>query len=229
MSNRISVENNSQAEEYDLVPDLCPQCHHAVHPSVLKATLNGDPTRVGTLLEIAFKCTNQKCLSMFIGQYAKKQIHLGVPVGAFYFKQSVPKNFLAPEIFPEVVEISASFKTIYEQACAAEEFGLNEIAGVGYRKALEFLIKDYCIHKKPEIEESIKSSLLGAVINNHVEEGNLKACALRAAWLGNDETHYIRKWENKDINDLKILINLSCVWVRSNVLTEKYLAEMDKS
>lgn len=27
----------------------------------------------------------------------------------------------------------------------------------------------------------------------------------RAAWLGNDETHYVRKWPEKDVKDLKSL------------------------
>jgi hypothetical protein len=52
------------------------------------------------------------------------------------------------------------------------------------------------------------------------------AYAKRAAWLGNDEIHYVRKWEDRDINDLKILIELTCGWVRNNLLTEKYMAEM---
>jgi hypothetical protein len=213
--------------EYDFPPDVCPQCHHAVHPKVLQSTLNGNPSNSGTLLEIAFKCAHRNCQSMFIGQYERRLTQSGgAKVGVFHLKQCVPQKYLAPKIPKEVEEISTSFKIIYEQACAAEAFQLNEIAGVGYRKALEFLIKDYCIYKNPKSEESIKSSLLGAVINNYVEDENLKTCAQRAAWLGNDETHYVRKWEDKDINDLKILIELSCVWVRSSVLTEKYLAEM---
>jgi hypothetical protein len=31
---------------------------------------------------------------------------------------------------------------IAQQASDAEQYGLDQIAGVGYRKALEFLIKD---------------------------------------------------------------------------------------
>ena len=102
----------------------------------------------------------------------------------------------------------------------------NEIAGVGYRKALEFLIKDYCIHKTPEKSDIIKRTNLGSVIENFVEDTNIKNCAKRATWLGNDETHYTKKWEDRDISDLKILIKLSCGWINSNLLTEKYLQEM---
>jgi hypothetical protein len=213
---------------YDYSPDVCPQCHHALNPTLLQGTLSGEASRAGTKLEIAFKCTHRDCLSMFIGQYRRTQRDSNRNLtGTFHLKRTTPVSHIAPEIFEEVIEISPSFKTIFEQASAAESYGLNEISGVGYRKALEFLVKDYCIHKSPEKEEEIKASLLGVVINNHVDDTNLKTCAQRAAWLGNDETHYVRKWEDKDISDLKTLIELSCVWVRSNVLTEKYLQEME--
>jgi hypothetical protein len=36
--------------------------------------------------------------------------------------------------------------------------------------------------------------------------------AKRAIWLGNDETHIVRKWEKKDLQDLKSLI---CITVTS--------------
>lgn len=220
--------DGSSVVEYDHTPDVCPQCHHALHPKILTATLNGSATAQGTFLEVACKCTHRLCQSMFIGQYKRFQKNpSGQMFGTFKLQKCVPLKYIAPEIFPEVEKISPSFKNIYEQACAAEAAQFDEISGVGYRKALEFLIKDYCIHKNPEKEVEIKAVFLGVVINNYVEDANLKACAQRAAWLGNDETHYVRKWENKDINDLKTLINLSCVWVRSNILTEQYLSEME--
>jgi hypothetical protein len=54
----------------------------------------------------------------------------------------------------------------------------------------------------------------------------VKACAKRAAWLGNDETHYVRKWTDKDVRDLKILITLTINWINNVLLTRKYTAEM---
>jgi hypothetical protein len=215
--------NDSDVIKYDHNPDICPQCHHALQPKLLKGTISGNIGELETLLEIAFQCTNRKCMKMFIGQYKRP----ASATTSFRYIKSVPIKYVAPTIFPEVEEISPSFKTIYGQAYAAESNQLEEIAGVGFRKALEFLIKDYCIHKNPSDEHLIKSTMLGNVIDRYVDDANLKACAKRAAWLGNDETHYVRKWENKDISDLKTLIDLSCVWVKSNILTEKYLHEME--
>ena len=70
--------------------------------------------------------------------------------------------------------------------------------------ALEFLIKDYACLENPDKEEVIKKTLLGKCINEYILDSNVKACAKRATWLGNDETHYVRKWTDQDISDLKI-------------------------
>ena len=56
--------------------------------------------------------------------------------------------------------------------------------------------------------------------------GITKKQSARAAWLGNDEVHYVRKWQDKDIEDLKRLIRLTEAWVLHSLLTDDYLADM---
>ena len=46
-------------------------------------------------------------------------------------------------------------------------------------------------------------------------------------WLGNDETHYIRRWQDKQINDLKRLIQLTINWIHNTLLPKKYLEDME--
>lgn len=128
-----------------------------------------------------------------------------------------------------IVNISSFFCEIYNQAEAAEAYGLNQIAGIGYRKAMEFLIKDYAKIKFPDKEESIKKKSLAACIESYVLEPRLKAMAKGAIWLGNDETHYERKWVDKDINDLKTLIDLTLHWINYETLTEQYKESMNIS
>ena len=103
---------------------------------------------------------------------------------------------------------------------------LDQVAGMGYRKSLEFLVKDFLITQRPTDEENIKKTMLGACINNYVDDPRIKSVASRATWLGNDETHYVRKWIDKDIEDLKILIKLSVNWIENVLLTEKYTKDM---
>lgn len=222
----ISIDSHGLA--YDYYPDICPICHHAVSPGFLVSSISGQPHKDGTRISMAFKCTYRNCMHMFIGIYERIEVDaVGNSIGEFKFNKAVPLEFEEPEIHEEVIEISPSFKTINGQSHAAEAYGLDEIAGVGYRKALEFLIKDFCIHKNPEKEDEIKKMFLGAVIDDYVDDTNIKTCAKRAAWLGNDETHYVKKWEEKDIQDLKLLIELTSGWVRNNLLTKKYMSEME--
>ena len=61
-----------------------------------------------------------------------------------------------------------------------------------------------------------------------MDDPRLKQCAERATWLGNDETHYERKWIDRDVDDLKTLIRLTVNWVESALLTEKYAKGMVK-
>lgn len=221
-----NVQTDGGSLPIDRYADKCPHCHHALAPRLVGATISGDSHARGTYIDVAFKCTLHDCLRLFIGTYKRTTMQGERMVHDFRFQKAVPLSFQPPEIQEEVKEISPSFENILSQSYAADSMGLDEVAGVGYRKALEFLIKDYCVHRVPEEEGSIKGAFLGAVIDKYVDDANLKACAKRAAWLGNDETHYVRKWEDKDINDLKVLIKLSCNWVSNNILTEKYMAEM---
>lgn len=43
------------------------------------------------------------------------------------------------------------FASLYRQALAAEGYGLTDISGMGFRKALEFLVKEYAIRRFPQI------------------------------------------------------------------------------
>ena len=53
-----------------------------------------------------------------------------------------------------------------------------------------------------------------------------KSVALRATWLGNDESHYYRKWEEKDFEDLKTFLRLTINSIENQLLVEKYENEM---
>ena len=78
----------------------------------------------------------------------------------------------------------------------------------------------------PTKEEAIKSKPLGKCIQEDVSEAKVKKVAERAVWLGNDETHYVRKWKEKDVDDLVSLIFLTVHWIESEIETEKLLESM---
>lgn len=133
---------------------------------------------------------------------------------------------LEKKFAPMVAELSPMFVKIYNQALVAETQSLDQLVGIGLRKALEFLVKDFAKQQHPDDVEAIQKCPLATCIENYVSDANVKGCAKRAVWLGNDETHYVRKWEDKDIADLKLLVHLTTNWVDNVLLTQKYVAEM---
>ena len=221
---QVTAEGSTHA--FDRPPDTCPICHHAIEPRLLTGTLSAAHGPRDTVLDVAFKCTRPACARMFIGRYSADSDHRGILTGAYSLRGAVPVSPTPPTIAEEVKAVSPAFVEIYTQASAAEAYGLSQIAGVGFRKALEFLVKDYCVSKTPEAAEPIKTKMLGRCIADHVTDANIKVCAQRAAWLGNDETHYVRKWEDKDILDLKVLLELTMNWIRNEALTKRYLESM---
>lgn len=172
-----------------------------------------------------FSCTSHKCLELFIAAYSKDDSNFYDDM--FYYRGSAPYKAHPVQFESTILEISESFSEIYNQAKEAEDRDLDQICGVGYRKALEFLIKDYAILINPENEEQIKREFLNGVITNYIHSEKIKEISKRAVWIGNDETHYIRKWDNKDINDLKILIKLTTNWITNEVLSKNYIEEMN--
>jgi len=215
-----------QLDFLDRVPDVCPLCHNAIQAELVGSVMVY-PKPAGAFLEVVFRCPSQTCGRLFIGRYESIPDKSKRPVGgSFKLAEVVPRTAKAPEIPEEVKSISPGFQEILAESSSCEAQGLVQVAGVGYRKALEFLVKDYCIRANPGSKQDIVQNPLGKCIDKFIDDPKIKQCAQRAAWLGNDETHYSRRWLDLDINDLKTLIRLTVGWIEHNVLSEAYLAKM---
>lgn len=211
----------------DQQPDRCPICHHNIIPDAMFIKQDEQSSIFKAAMEVVYKCPNGRCTELFISYFDE-------PTGAatdpnrdcFRLKGSRPFEPV-PVTFPgPVKEISQSFCDIYEEAHKAEEFGLMQVCGVGYRKALEFLIKDYVIKENPTDKSAIEAMMLGPCIEKYVNDPKTKQVAQRATWLGNDETHYQRRWINKDVTDLKMLIDLVIHLIQVEHLTAEALKSM---
>jgi len=219
--------NGGREHDYDKDPDHCPICHHGIKAVHISSNVVQRSGSKGDLLQILYRCPRDDCQMAFIGTYRQNYAsRTRYPEGPFILRNTAPHYAKEPDIPREIKQLSPGFVEVYSQSASAETYQLDQIAGVGYRKSLEYLIKDYALLKNPDKEEEIKGSYLGGCIENYVDGENIKSCAKRAAWLGNDETHYVRKWEEKDIEDLKVLIQLTQAWILNNLLTDKYLDEM---
>lgn len=211
--------------EVDDIPDTCPSCFHTIEP--IKRFGWYEKKYVGEIsLQIIFQCPKQECRRLFIAYYKHRGDVIRDLRDTLFFSASAPWNIKKREFSKTIAEISPKFCEIYNQARAAELRGYKEICGAGYRRAIEFLIKDYIIRGDEKKRETIEQKWLGKCIDEHIEDERIKGSAKRATWLGNDETHYIREFKDKDLDDLKALIDLTVLWMESVDLLNKYFKEM---
>ncbi|NWE90524.1 hypothetical protein HX893_20570 [Pseudomonas reactans] len=112
-----------------------------------------------------FACPRANCKKIFIATYKFDDFH-----GIYAIKSLLPRTPKVASIAQEIADISPQFLAIYNQAYQAEAYGLGEIAGVGYRKSLEYLIKDYCTSLHPDKEEDIKKRPIAQVIEAFVSK-----------------------------------------------------------
>lgn len=223
----LDPDSDSFKVDFEAVPDHCPICHQGVHvEQPFEHGLVSQRRAKGGVLQVLFRCPRTACGVSFLATY--KSVLQGGTRDTYYFflERLDPRAAQQPVISNSVKEISPSFATIYSQALQAEKSALDQIAGCGYRRALEFLIKDYLIHKNSTDADQIKKMFLGSCISTYISDENIKVCAARATWLGNDQTHYERRYELHDINHLKELIDLTQYWMSSELLTQKYKAEI---
>ncbi|MCC0682715.1 DUF4145 domain-containing protein [Clostridioides sp. ES-S-0005-03] len=209
-----------------IIEDECPICHTSIMPKTLNSYFLLGFNQHLSILNL---CT--KCKECFITRY-DLDYDFFYETGEDYYQTNNPVSFPYKakllEFDKEITNISPAFVKIYNQSYIAEQKDLDEIAGMGYRKALEFLIKDYLISLDSKNEEVIKSSFLGKCINENMNFPELQTVAKRAVWLGNDHAHYIQKHTDKDLTDLKLLIELSVAWIVLKVKTEKSKAIQPK-
>lgn len=213
---KVTLKSNQSASyPIDKRPDTCPFCHKSVKPEICFGFYNEHENQI----ELTYLCPSDKCQRLFVAYYFK--------AGGTYYLLGTSYGLPQKKEFSESIKMmSSQFEVIYNQSYLAEQMSLFEICGVGYRKALEFLIKDYLSGKFSSEEENIKNKNLGRCIDDYVDFEKLKMVAKRAIWLGNDETHYLRKWETKDLNDLKKLIDLTIHWIEAEILTEEIALDM---
>lgn len=208
----------------DRLPDKCPVCHHGtnVTPPPPGTFIDIRDLQGTVIAEFCFRCPMHRCSHFFISSY----VRAGSGTDAFDYAGSLPLSPHNKEFHPDIEKLSPQFVNIWNQAVEAESRGLSEICGMGYRKALEFLIKDYAARCHPDQVERIRKSWLKNCIQEYIDDNRLKECATMSAYLGNDETHYYRKWKDKDVTHLKMMIEIAVGWIHNEMTFATMRSEM---
>jgi hypothetical protein len=213
----IKHVNTNQSVNVDEFPHQCGLCHKNVEPIFLNGSTTND---LFTTMQAVFQCTNLECKNLIIGYYSRES-----QTKPFIKQKIAPINPIEKNFNVEIKDVSPNFVEIYNQALFAEQTGLTLISGIGFRKALEFLVKDFLVYLNQEEEEAILNMPLGQCINK-LDNSRIKEIAKRATWIGNDEAHYTRKWFDKDVSDLKKLIEVTVYFISMDISAEQYLEQM---
>ena len=214
----LNLENSSIAESFNLtIPDQCPCCHTALIPVHLSSyyiktgkTYDSDS---GKLYSLYFCPKCNECFMAHYSVYILKQTYQSYGELCYLTPYGCKSLFFSDRI----CGLSPDFVNIYHQAEKAEQQGLSEICGLGYRKSLEFLVKDYAISFYPDEVDSIKQKMLSPCINDYIKCKEIKSLAIASAWIGNDETHYVRKHEDYGIEQLKAFISAIVSYIDSEL------------
>ena len=141
--------------------NTCPICKSKISPVPLYSIAYDKESR--TYASLLNYCNG--CHSTFISNYeVGSSISSPHRIAATSYIGSEPNHYVKQEFDEKITTVSPQFEKIYNQALAAESSGLDEIAGLGYRKSLEFLIKDFAIHIYPDEADAIKNKPLSQCI-----------------------------------------------------------------
>lgn len=199
---RIELKTDSYFKQEVFVDNICPNCSKPTNPQVVSQGYNEIMPGTDSIY-VTLRCLG--CYHYWVEEFVRE-----LDRGGSYDTTHIKVKPQLPSDIPisnDLELISPVGKEIYVQSLKAEQEHLDLIAGIGYRKALEFFVKDFSILTNPDKKEKITNMLLKQVIEDYIEDEDLKTFALASTYIGNDEGHYYRKNPDKNLVDLKKYIH----------------------
>lgn len=199
------------------ISNICPYCHEKGKQVYLTHTDITHPNiHKNIKMSLVLQCPS--CMQHHLAMFVVFETPFGGVIAEPLEPELTLKNLFN---YPSQIDkISRQFSEIISQSSKAEQMNLDEIAGIGYRKAIEFLVKDYL---KYRIDNGLLTKFLDGspaskdLIDNRKLEGCIKLIenediqnlARYTSWIGNDHTHYIKKLDI-DVNEMKTFIDALC-------------------
>ena len=211
----MDFSGHGASRKFGEVPETCPICHHHVDPRRLAAHSTAPDNAE---VDFAFQCPRADCRRVFVGRY-----RLG-PDGEFDLQSVAPFTARREEFSDEIRAFSPAFVEMHHQAQEADVRGMHQLAGMGYLRALELLVKDFAAREAPERAAEVRRMPLLDCIEAYVGDANVPACAARAAALAGGDAAVTRRWEEHDVEDLRLLIRLTVNWLDNVLLARRFFA-----
>lgn len=189
---RVFFPSNSSERFESVVPVECPHCGAYSTPQIIDQTYLTQPGMKIWLFLFYNDCCDKQSFAL----YKKRS-------GSAEFLGILPSVHKIPQLPESLSKISPRFVSLYQQSFDAEQNSYYELAGSGYRNAIEVLIKDFAIQELKIPEKEVCKKSLFQAIESYLPSINASISADVMRVLGNDYTHYERKYENVDFQVLK--------------------------
>ena len=199
------------------LPNFCPCCNTKMYPKILSHNSENQENEQCGLI---FQCPS--CHEIFFAKYSYSDDGL-----VFKYPVVYPSPQATLNLPTQIKEFYPEFYEIYRQSAEAEEYKLDKICGMGYRKALEFLVKHYLFDKFPDKKEAIQKEYLGKSIAR-IPYPNIQALAHAATWIGNDETHIEKKHQTYGVEDMKAFMTALSHLILAEKTTEDAVSLISK-
>ncbi|HEM3576788.1 TPA: DUF4145 domain-containing protein [Streptococcus suis] len=200
----VDYYNGNQWIEID-IPKLCPHCG------------------VGNNPENKFVAAIDECAVYNHFCQPCKKFHYTLQGELIENKRTilmVYPNRVVAEIDPLFIENAPRFVEFYSEALQAEKLGLENIAGTGYRSAIECLIKDYALHFELDDHDYLANPRLtfNNAIDRYVKDDDLLKGALHfIREVGNHYTH----WDKS--TDISLPVLKSYVEIILQIFKSKFM------
>ena len=179
------------------LPVECPHCGSFVTPKITSHTYFTIEDYSMYLIGFFNDCCDKRSYALY-----KKKGYSGD------FLSLYPTSQPKPVLPDSISKISPRFVSLYGQCFSAECRGDFELAGSGYRNALEVLIKDFAINELGKPTAEVCKKKLAQAIEAYMPNIRLAQSADVIRVLGNDYTHYERRYDDIDFAILKQYIQI---------------------
>lgn len=220
--NRIGIENLLMDTKFEVqVLDKCPICQYGIDMSTCNYTNFHDMHDISKSFNILSVYCCPHCHNGFVVIH-----YMNVQKNRFVEKsQSVyPTIASSLQADENIRQISPGFYEIYNQCLIAKNEGLNRIYGMGFRKALEKLVKDYSIYGHQKDEKWIRTNreaTLHKCIEKYFKDSDVKTALMACKWLGNNESHYENCNTEEDLQLFEDLIEDTLYYIHREIRHKK--------
>jgi hypothetical protein len=219
-------ENSHDYYDMDIEePRICNHCNHSGEQIFIDGISLSEPDDDISAI-CFFNCYFCKKTSIyFMGQYRNSHNFSWLDTIDVIPKSKKTDNYITQN--HELTQQFPDFFKIYNQSQKAQDECLDQIAGMGFRKSLEFLVTDFLLSYPPKdvSEEWLKNpkTSLGNKIEK-LENQRIQKLSKAISFIGNDETHYTRRHPEHDVESIKMFIKA----LLSDVENEMTLIEAEK-